>query len=57
MISRATFPEYFLKEQVTIDHSWAGIHLLLFREYIAPALGVTHRYVGSEPFDSGHQKL
>jgi [citrate (pro-3S)-lyase] ligase len=52
IISRATFPGYFLKEKATIDHSWAGIDLLLFREHIAPALGVTHRYVGSEPFDS-----
>jgi [citrate (pro-3S)-lyase] ligase len=24
--------------------------LLIFRKYIAPALGITHRFVGSEPF-------
>ena len=52
IISRATFPGYFLKEKTIIDHSWAAIDLLLFREYIAPALGITHRYVGTEPFDS-----
>ena len=51
IISRATFPGYFLKEKATIDHGWAAIDLLLFREYIAPALGITHRYVGTEPFD------
>ena len=51
IISRATFPGYFLKEEKTIDHSWAGIDLLLFRQYIGPALGITHRYVGTEPFD------
>jgi len=51
VISRATFPGYFLKEKMIIDHSWAAIDLLLFREYIAPALGITHRYVGTEPFD------
>lgn len=51
IISRATFPGYFLKEKATIDSSWAAIDLLLFREYIAPALGITHRYVGTEPFD------
>jgi [citrate (pro-3S)-lyase] ligase len=51
IISRATFPGYFLKEKALIDHSWAAIDLLLFREYIAPALGITHRYVGTEPFD------
>ena len=51
IISRATFPGYFLKDKTTIDHGWAAIDLLLFREYIAPALGITHRYVGTEPFD------
>jgi [citrate (pro-3S)-lyase] ligase len=51
IISRATFPNYFLKDKGIVDHSWAGIDLLLFREYIAPALGSTHRYVGTEPFD------
>ena len=51
IISRATFPGYFLKETKVIDHSWAAIDLLLFRDYIAPALGITHRYVGTEPFD------
>jgi [citrate (pro-3S)-lyase] ligase len=51
IISRATFPGYFLKEKATIDHSWAAIDLLVFREYIGPALGITHRYVGTEPLD------
>lgn len=51
IISRATFPGYFLKDKGVIEESWAAIDLLLFREYIAPALGVTHRFVGTEPFD------
>jgi len=51
IISRATFPGYFLKEKATIDHRWTAIDLLLFRECIAPALGITDRYVGAEPFD------
>lgn len=51
IISRATFPGYFLKEIKVIEHSWAAIDLLLFRRYIAPALGITHRFVGSEPLD------
>ena len=51
IISRATFPGYFLKEKGLIEASWAAVDLLLFRDYIAPALGITHRYVGSEPFD------
>jgi [citrate (pro-3S)-lyase] ligase len=51
IISRSTFPGYFLKEKEMVDQSWAAIDLLLFREYIAPALGITRRYVGTEPFD------
>jgi [citrate (pro-3S)-lyase] ligase len=51
IISRATFPGYFLKEKTVIDHSWAAIDLLLFREYIGPSLGITYRYVGTEPLD------
>jgi len=51
IISRATFPAYFLKDHALVERSWAAIDLLLFREYIAPALGITHRYVGTEPFD------
>lgn len=51
IISRATFSEYFLKDSATVEQSWAGIDLLLFRNYIAPALGITHRYVGTEPLD------
>jgi len=51
IISRATFPGYFLKDKGLIESSWAAVDLLLFRDYIAPALGITRRYVGSEPFD------
>lgn len=51
IISRATFPGYFLKDKVVVEHSWAGIDLLLFRKYIGPALGITHRYVGAETLD------
>jgi [citrate (pro-3S)-lyase] ligase len=49
-ISRTTFPRYFLKDQTMIDYGWSAIDVLLFREYIGPALGITHRYVGTEPF-------
>jgi [citrate (pro-3S)-lyase] ligase len=52
IISRATFPGYFLKERAIVDHSWAAIDLLLFREHIAPSLNITHRYVGTEPLDA-----
>lgn len=50
MISRATFPGYFLKDKGIIDSCHTAIDLLLFRDYLAPALGITHRFVGTEPF-------
>lgn len=50
LISRATFPGYFLKESGLIDKTWSAMDLMIFRDYVAPALGVTHRFVGNEPF-------
>ncbi len=50
IISRATFPAYFLKETPVVDQAWCAIDLILFRDHIVPALGITHRYIGSEPF-------
>ncbi|MBU4682060.1 [citrate (pro-3S)-lyase] ligase [Cedecea davisae] len=50
LISRATFPGYFLKESGLIDKTWSAMDLMIFRDYIAPALGITHRFVGNEPF-------
>jgi [citrate (pro-3S)-lyase] ligase len=49
-ISRATFPSYFFKEKGLVGPCRTAIDLLLFRNFIAPALGITHRYVGSEPY-------
>lgn len=51
IISRATFPGYFLKDEAAVDDSWTGIDLLVFRNFIAPALGITRRYVGTEAGD------
>lgn len=50
MVSRATFPDYFFKEKRIAGDCCTAIDLLLFRNYIGPALGVTHRFVGTEPF-------
>lgn len=50
IISRATFPAYFLKETSKVQQAWSEIDALIFRDYIAPALGVTQRFIGSEPF-------
>lgn len=50
IISRATFPAYFLKETGKVQQAWSEIDVQIFRNYIVPALGITHRFVGSEPF-------
>lgn len=49
LISRATFPSYFLKSQKIINHCHMALDLQLFRHDIAPALGINRRYVGTEP--------
>lgn len=50
LISRATFPGYFLKDRGVVDDCHSQIDLQIFRERFAPALGITHRFVGTEPF-------
>lgn len=52
LISRATFPGYFLKEQGVVDDCHSQIDLQIFRERLAPALQITHRFVGTEPLCS-----
>lgn len=50
IISRATFPSYFLKEEKNLNESHALLDLDLFSQRIAPELNITKRYVGEEPF-------
>lgn len=50
MVSRATFSAYFFKEKGIVGDCFTAIDLLLFRNHIAPALGISHRFVGTEPF-------
>ena len=49
IVSRATFPRYFIKGAAERAQAAAGLDLQLFRNHIAPALGITDRFVGSEP--------
>ncbi len=50
IISRATFPTYFIKEKKILDESHARLDLDLFGKKIGPALNIRKRYVGEEPF-------
>ena len=51
-ISELTFPTYFLKQVTDATDTHITLDLDLFARHIAPALGVTTRYVGSEPIDT-----
>ena len=50
IISNATFPTYFIKDKGKINELHAKLDLRIFRDHLAPALGITHRFVGTEPY-------
>lgn len=49
IISKATFPTYFIKDKRKIDSLYTELDLNIFRNHLAPQLGITHRFVGQEP--------
>ena len=51
LISRATFPAYFIKETARAESVKADLDIEMFAGRIAPALGITRRFVGEEPSD------
>ena len=54
MISSATFPSYFLKDDALVTRTHADLDATLFTR-IASALNLTCRYVGEEPFSAATQ--
>ncbi|MDR0841260.1 MAG: [citrate (pro-3S)-lyase] ligase [Christensenellaceae bacterium] len=50
LVSAATFPTYFLKDGVKPELAQADLDIALFGARIAPALGISLRFVGTEPF-------
>lgn len=50
-ISAVTFPTYFLKHLTDAADTQMRLDLDLYRRHIAPALGASVRFVGSEPTD------
>lgn len=51
MISTLTFPGYFIKESLTEKYYDSFLDLKIFATYIAPAFGISVRFVGTEPSD------
>ncbi len=52
VLSYMTMPVYFEKENKQDIKVDAQLDLEIFGRYIAPALGITKRFVGEEPYDS-----
>ncbi|MDR2977486.1 MAG: [citrate (pro-3S)-lyase] ligase [Streptococcaceae bacterium] len=50
MVSFATFPSYFIKDQAEITAYQTALDAQLFKKWIIPPLGITSRYLGEEPF-------
>lgn len=50
-ISSATFPTYFLKKLDDASDTQMSLDIDLFMRHIAPALGASVRFAGSEPVD------
>lgn len=50
MISPAVFPTYFLKDKEKAYEMNCELDIRIFGKYIAPALGIAKRFVGSEPY-------
>lgn len=50
MVSKTTFPSYFLQDEEAVVKAHAKLDLEIFLKHIVPTLGITHRYVGDEPY-------
>lgn len=51
LVSAATFPTYFLKDRADGLFAACSMDIAVFSQKIAPALGITVRYLGTEPSD------
>lgn len=49
LISSATFPTYFLKEDAQVDTIQCALDCRVFGNHYAPHFGITTRFVGTEP--------
>lgn len=49
LISSATFPTYFLKDREDAEQVHCLLDIEIFCNYYAPRLGISRRYVGTEP--------
>lgn len=50
LISSAVFPTYFIKDKVRATDANCELDILIFCEFFAKELGISKRFVGTEPF-------
>lgn len=51
IISSATFPSYFIKDEKLVEDAYAKLDATIFAKHIAAPLGISKRYLGEEPLD------
>lgn len=51
MVSSVTFPTYFIKEKARAEDARCGLDLAVFADVFAKEMGISVRYVGTEPLD------
>lgn len=52
LVSKSTFPAYFLKSPEDLITTQTEIDALVFKNKIAPDLAISRRYLGTEPFSN-----
>ena len=52
LISPVVFPTYFIKDKANAFTINCMLDVQIFKQHIAPALGITRRFVGTEPKDA-----
>ncbi len=50
IISSATFPSYFLRQEDTRMNAYAKLDAEIFGRYIGPVFNIEKRYIGTEPY-------
>ena len=56
LVSKITFPKYFLKEDQLIDAEQTLIDVLIYKEYFVKFFNIKQRYLGEEPFSYNTNK-
>jgi [citrate (pro-3S)-lyase] ligase len=56
LVSRISFPKYFLKEDALIKDEQALLDVLIYKEYYSKIFNLQKRYVGTEPYSPNTSK-